>query len=276
MVAGGHGVNRACRACGLVGLVVGGRGSVCVRLVLLVPVVALRVRPAVYLAHARVGYLCSGRRGGQGEALWLAAGGLDSGATAGVGGASFVLELPVKVLSLLFIQIDELLPFLGVACVIILLPLDQVSPFANVVTYGHFLGASAGVLHRLACLLNAVRANLCAASRTVYLWLSARSAGHDDGAAAEGAARGDMVHVATAHISEKSVECRHLRHERHHRVSVTRAHYGKRTLTSEHAERIREQGVHHIVHLAHLTHVRPEKRIIFHVAHQRSEERHLC
>lgn len=53
MVAGGRGVNGACRACGLVGLVVGGRGSVCVRLVLLVPVVALRVRPAVYLAHAR-------------------------------------------------------------------------------------------------------------------------------------------------------------------------------------------------------------------------------
>lgn len=216
------------------------------------------------------------RRSWQREALWLAARGLYSGATAACRTTGFVLELPVKLLSLFFIQIDELLPFFGVACVIVLLPLYQVSPFANVVTNGHFLSASARVLHRLACLLDAVWADLCAASRTVYLWLSARSAGHDDRAAAEGAA-GNVMHVATTHVSEKSVQCRHLmRHERHHGVSMTRTHDGKRALASKHAEGIRKQGVHHIVHLAHLTHVGPEKWIVLHVAHQRSEERHLC
>lgn len=49
---------------GLVGLVVGGRGSVCVRLVLLVSVMALRVGPAVYLAHAWAGG--QGERAGSG------------------------------------------------------------------------------------------------------------------------------------------------------------------------------------------------------------------
>lgn len=59
--------------------------------------------------------------------------------------------------------------------------------------------------------------------------------------------------------SEKPVQSRHLGHERHQCVTTLRAHNGKWTIAAQHGEWIREQGIHHVIHLAHMPHMRSTK-----------------
>lgn len=89
-----------------------------------------------------IGHCEAGRRRGQGEARRFTWSGRNGGATAVCTGRSFVLELSVEVFSLILLQVDELLSFFGVACVVVLFALDHVSTLADVVTNSHFLGAS--------------------------------------------------------------------------------------------------------------------------------------
>lgn len=162
-----------------------------------------------------------------------------------------------------------------------MLPLDDVRPLPDVMADRHFLRTSHGICHRALRLLHAARGRPSARSglqrivlcttlsfkfETAYfvdLWLSIGAGGHaDDGAAAESVG-GSAEGVERA--AEQAAQRGHGRkategHEGGHGRAVGEGGVTTAVEVREHAERVGEEGVHHVVHLAHRAHVRPERR----------------